>query len=49
MQNKKQNNAQGIDVSHWQSNIDWNQVKESGQQFAFIKANEGKTIWISSS
>lgn len=43
MQNKKQDNAQGIDVSHWQGNIDWKRVKASGQQFVFIKATEGKS------
>ena len=32
----------GIDVSHWQGSIDWNQVaKESQVKFAFIKATEG--------
>ena len=30
----------GIDVSHWQGNIDWQQVKSDGKQFAFIKATE---------
>ncbi len=43
MQNKRQGNVQGIDVSHWQGSIDWNRVKASGQQFAFIKATEGKS------
>lgn len=28
----------GIDVSHWQGNIDWAKVKASGVQFAIIKA-----------
>ena len=27
----------GIDVSAWQGDIDWNAVKASGVQFAFIK------------
>lgn len=28
----------GIDVSHWQGDIDWNKVKEDGIKFAIIKA-----------
>ena len=28
----------GIDVSHWQGDIDWNAVKGSGVEFAIIKA-----------
>ena len=31
----------GIDVSHWQGNINWTQVKNSGIEFAFVKATEG--------
>ena len=31
----------GIDVSHHQHDIDWNSVKASGIQFAYIKATEG--------
>ncbi len=31
----------GIDVSHWQGNINWSQVKNSGIEFAFTKATEG--------
>lgn len=30
----------GIDVSHWQNDIDWAEVKRSGVKFAFIKATE---------
>lgn len=30
----------GIDVSHWQREIDWGEVKRSGVKFAFIKATE---------
>ncbi|MGV8025007.1 MAG: glycoside hydrolase family 25 protein [Anaerolineaceae bacterium] len=30
----------GIDVSHWQSEIDWAKVKAAGVKFAFIKASE---------
>ncbi|MGW8957192.1 GH25 family lysozyme [Paenibacillus sp. NPDC055715] len=35
--------AQGIDVSHYNGNIDWQQVAAAGKTFAFIKATEGKT------
>lgn len=31
----------GIDVSHWQGDIDWYQVRRAGTRFAFIKATEG--------
>ena len=31
----------GIDVSHWQGDIDWRQVRRAGARFAFIKATEG--------
>lgn len=31
----------GIDVSHWQGNIDWKKVANDGVKFAFIKASEG--------
>lgn len=34
----------GIDVSNWQGDIDWQQVKSSGMEFAFIKATEGTDI-----
>jgi len=30
----------GIDVSHWQREIDWSEVNRSGVKFAFIKATE---------
>ncbi|MGH6866761.1 MAG: glycoside hydrolase family 25 protein, partial [Methyloceanibacter sp.] len=32
---------QGIDVSYWQGDIDWNKVRDAGIHFAFIKATEG--------
>lgn len=35
------NTVEGIDVSHYQPNVDWAQVKASGREFAFIKASEG--------
>lgn len=30
--------VKGIDVSHWQGNIDWTKVKNAGIEFAIIKA-----------
>ncbi len=32
---------QGIDVSYWQGDIDWNQARAAGVRFAYIKATEG--------
>jgi lysozyme len=37
----RQKTIQGIDVSKWQQDIDWAQVKSAGTRFAFIKATEG--------
>ncbi len=31
----------GIDVSHFQEQIDWKQIKQTGVTFAFIKSTEG--------
>ena len=31
----------GIDVSYWNSGIDWNKVRSTGQRFVFVKATEG--------
>jgi len=31
----------GIDVSHWQGNIDWNKAKAAGLQFAIIQLGYG--------
>lgn len=36
-----QRGVQGIDVSHWQGNINWNSVAAAGKEFAFIKATTG--------
>jgi len=33
--------VQGIDVSQWQGDIDWDKVRRAGVDFAFIKATEG--------
>lgn len=32
---------QGIDVSYWQGDVDWQKVKDAGVRFAYIKATEG--------
>lgn len=37
----KRHAIQGIDVSRWQNEIDWQKVKGAGTRFAFIKATEG--------
>src|SRR6186997_1493905 len=34
----------GIDVSHHNGTIDWDQVKDAGIKFAFAKATEGTTF-----
>ncbi len=31
----------GLDVSHYQGNIDWNRVAQAGYKFAFVKATQG--------
>lgn len=31
----------GIDVSYWDSGIDWPKVRATGQRYVFIKATEG--------
>ncbi|CAL9567484.1 Lysozyme M1 [Streptomyces sp. enrichment culture] len=36
--------VQGIDVSHWQGAINWASVRNSGIQFAWIKATEGTSF-----
>lgn len=33
----------GIDVSHYQGDIDWNKIEEQGIDFAFIKVTEGSS------
>ncbi|EKM75158.1 hypothetical protein AGABI1DRAFT_80268 [Agaricus bisporus var. burnettii JB137-S8] len=40
----RQSQPQGIDVSGFQPNVDFNQVKANGISFAFIKATEGTTF-----
>ena len=38
---KNENTMIGIDVSTWQDEINWNKVKESGVEFAFIRIGFG--------
>lgn len=35
----------GIDVSHFQQDIDWQQVRRAGIAFAFIKATDGVSLF----
>lgn len=35
----------GIDISHWDGDIDWSQLKKSGLGFVFMKATEGSS-WV---
>ena len=34
---------QGIDVSHFQGNVDWKKMEEQGISFSYIKATEGSS------
>jgi GH25 family lysozyme M1 (1,4-beta-N-acetylmuramidase)/peptidoglycan hydrolase-like protein with peptidoglycan-binding domain len=43
MQARQSQDAEGIDVSHWQGTIDWKQVAAGGISFAYMKATEGGT------
>lgn len=44
MQTRNSTNAQGIDVSRWQGEIDWLAVKRAGVAFAILKATEGVSL-----
>ncbi len=35
--------VQGVDVSHYQGEIDWQKIQDAQMQFAFIKATEGSS------
>ena len=41
---KKENTKIGIDVSHWQGDIDFQKVKNSGVEFAYIRVGRGDGI-----
>ena len=34
----------GIDISHWQGNIDFQKVKEAGVEFVYIRVGRGNGI-----
>ncbi|KAF6569113.1 glycoside hydrolase [Paenibacillus sp. EKM206P] len=44
MQQRNSRNAQGIDVSHHQGNIDFKKVAADGLSFVFIKATQGRSF-----
>lgn len=44
MQTRKTGNAQGIDVSHHNGNIDFRKVAADGISFVFVKATQGTTF-----
>ncbi|MBB6609532.1 lysozyme [Pontibacter sp. Tf4] len=39
--NNSSSSLKGIDVSRWQKEVDWMQVKDAGVSFAFVKATQG--------
>lgn len=41
---KKENTKIGIDISHWQGNIDYKEVKNSGVEFVYIRVGRGNGI-----
>ncbi|GLX66802.1 glycoside hydrolase family 25 protein [Paenibacillus glycanilyticus] len=43
MQGRTKGYAQGIDVSHYQGDINWTKVAGDGISFVFVKATEGET------
>lgn len=40
---KKKYPVRGVDVSHYQGDIDWDTLANQGIDFAFIKATEGSS------
>jgi len=36
--------VRGIDVSHYQGNVDWRRVAASGIQFSYVKSSEGLNV-----
>lgn len=42
MQNRNSNNLKGIDVSHWDGDIDFSKVKNDGYKIVYIKATQGE-------
>ncbi len=41
---KEEFEVHGIDISHYQKNIDWEVVAQQGVNFAFVKASEGENF-----
>ena len=41
MPSKKKYPVRGVDVSHYQGTVDWEQIAKQGIRFAFLKATEG--------
>lgn len=41
---EKNYEVKGVDVSHYQGDIDWEILSNQGIKFAFIKATEGKSF-----
>jgi len=37
--------VEGLDVSYYQSTVDWAQVKSAGREFAFIRVSDGATFF----
>lgn len=44
MQMRSKQNVRGLDVSHWQGDVDWEKVQEVGIRFVYMKVSEGSTI-----
>lgn len=44
MESRNEKNYKGIDVSNWQGNIDFGNVKDSGVQIVYMKATEGTSF-----
>ena len=36
--------VKGVDVSHYQGEIDWRALRQNGVRFAYIKATEGASL-----
>lgn len=44
MQTRQDTFAKGVDLSHYQGEVDWEKVKQAGISFAIMKATEGKSM-----
>ncbi|MGL4911088.1 MAG: GH25 family lysozyme, partial [Romboutsia sp.] len=43
MQNRSTSNLKGIDISHWDGNVDFSAVKAQGIKVVYIKATQGES------